>query len=59
MALSAATLPCLFAEKAGKRGFRAAQNEIVQRRSVRDDDAHRPTRILSSVALSASKSAAE
>jgi hypothetical protein len=38
----------------------AAQDEIVQRRGIRDDDAHeRGSRIFSSVAASASRSVAE
>ena len=47
------------AGKWGKGGFRAAKNEVMERRSVRDNDAHDLARILSIVALSASKSAAE
>jgi hypothetical protein len=46
-------------EKSGKDGFGAAQNKVVQRRSIRDNNAHERVRILSSVTLSASKSAAE
>ena len=47
------------AEEPGKHAFGATQNEVVQRRSVRDNDAHEWARILSSVTLSACKSAAE
>jgi hypothetical protein len=47
------------AEKSRQNCFCAAQNEVVQRRSIRDDDAHGRARIFSSVALSAAKSVAE
>jgi hypothetical protein len=46
-------------EKLGKHSFHAAPNEVVQRRSVRDNDAHERGKSLPSAALSASRSSAE
>ena len=46
-------------EKLRKHSFDTAQNEIVQRRSVRDDNAHERGKSLPSAALSVSRSSAE
>jgi len=43
-------------EQLGKYVIDAAQNEIVERRGIRDDHAHECGRIFSRVAWSASKS---
>jgi hypothetical protein len=47
-----------FLKKAGQHGLRAAQNQVVQWRSVGYNDAHERARIFANVALSASRSAA-
>jgi hypothetical protein len=46
-------------EELGKQSFYAAQDEVVQRRGVRNDDAHERGKILPSAALSASRSSTE
>jgi hypothetical protein len=47
------------AEQFRQDSFRTAQNQVVQRGSVRDNDAHERERIFSKVALSAVRSAGE
>ena len=46
-------------KEAGLDALGAAQDQVVQRRGVRDNHAHGRERIFSNVALSAARSAAE